>query len=283
MRWLGLCLAKSDPVTVNSIQPEPKSNHIMNYPRTIPAGLGAVAAIVLALTEVSSTQAAVIATTDAGTIAAFQSGATIESFDDLSALLITSYGAGQTVGAGQQFSTRNGATQPTFHSGGASPNDPVGNPGTPIGIFEPSGGIAGNVASPANVAGPLVINSTEAFNFAVMEVIFPSQASKVGFWLTSGSVLFQLRDASGNPLTTGDFEVTGTAGQFIGLTRGSADVTVAALVGLTEAFTIDDFTYATGGATSVPEPTSLLGGLLSCGLAGTFFALAKRRKHSDRT
>jgi len=256
-------------------------NRTMNYPRNTPAGLGTVAAITIALTAISSAQAAVIATTDAGTIAAFQSGATIETFDDLTALLITSYGAGQNVGAASQFSSRNALTQPTFHSGGASPNDPVGNPGTPIGIFEPSGGIAGNVASSANVAGPLVINSTEAFNFGFMEVIFPSQASKVGFWLTSGSVLFQLRDASGNNLTTGDFEVTGTAGQFIGITRDSADAKVAALVNLTESFTIDDFTYSTGGATSVPEPSSLLGGLLSLSLAGTFFGLANRRKSLD--
>jgi hypothetical protein len=249
----------------------------MNYPRIAPVGIGTVAAAFLAMVEVSPSQAAIIATTDAGTISAFQSGATIESFDDLNALLITSYDAGQTVGAGEQFSTRNGTTQPTFHSGGASPNDPVGNPGTPIGIYEPSGGISGNVVSPANVAGPLAINTDQAFSFGFMEVIFPSEASKVGFWLTSGSVLFQLRDATGNTLTTGDFEVTGTAGQFIGLTRDSADVTVAALVNLTEAFTIDDFTYATGGATSVPEPSSFLGGLLSLGFAGTFFGMARRR------
>lgn len=242
--------------------------------------LGAAVAVCVALAQAPAAHAVVIATTDAATIAAFQSGATIESFDDLSALVITSYVAGQTVGASEQFSTRNGLTQPTFHSGGASPNDPVGNPGTPIGIFEPTGGIAGDVRSPSNVAGPLVINSDEAFNFGFMEVIFPSTASRVGFWLTHGNVLLQLRDADGNTLTTGDFQVNGTAGQFIGIIRDSADVTVAAIVGSTEAFTIDDFTYASGGGTSVPEPASLLGGLMTLGFAGAFYRAANRRKQT---
>jgi hypothetical protein len=232
-------------------------------------------AVLVVMGAVSAGRAAVIATSDAGTIAAFQSGATIENFDDLSALLITSYAAGQTVGATEQFSTRNGLTQPTFHSGGGSPNDPVGNPGTPIGIFQPSGGISGDVSSPNNVGGPLVINSDEPFNFGFLEVIFPLDASKVGFWITHGSVSLQLRDIGGNPLTTGDFEVTGNAGQFIGISRGSADFTVAALFGAnqSEAFTIDDFTYSSGTSTSVPEPSSALAGLL----VGAFVWLARRR------
>jgi hypothetical protein len=206
--------------------------------------------LALALAMPVGAGAVIITTTDPAVVAAFQSGATVEDFDDLTALAITSYAAGQTVPAGAQFSSRGGATQPTFHSGGASPNDPVGNPGTPIGIFAPSGAIAGDVSSAPNVAGPLVINSDEAFNFGFMEVIFPSDVSRVGFWLTEGSVLFQLRDATGSPLTTGDFEVTASAGQFVGISRSASDVKVAALVGLTEAFTIDDFTFGT----PVPEP-----------------------------
>jgi hypothetical protein len=99
-----------------------------------------VVAVSLTLATALSTRAATITTTDAATAAAFQSGATIEGFDDFSALLITSYGAGQTVGPADRFSSRNGLTHPTFHSGGASPSDPVGNPGTPIGIFQPTGG-----------------------------------------------------------------------------------------------------------------------------------------------
>lgn len=241
-----------------------------------------VAAVFLAVATVAPVKAASLTTTDPALIAAFQSGATIEGFDDLSALLITSYGAGQTVGAAAQFSSRNGATHPTFHSGGASPNNPVGNPGTPIGIFQPAGGIAGNVASLDNVAGPLVINESEAFNFGFMEVIFPVGASRVGFWVTHGEVTMDLRDLDGNPLTTGDFLINGSAGQFIGISRDAADVRVAAIVGTTEAFTIDDFTFVMGTSSpSVPEPGSLAGSLLACLFAGAFIRVAKRRLNPE--
>jgi len=229
-------------------------------------------AVVLAMCIGSATHAAVIATGDTGQVGIFQTSATIENFDSLSGFSITSYASGQSVPAGSQFSSHNGLTMPTFHSGGASPNDPVGNPGTPIGIFAPSGGIAGDVVSLNNVAGPLVINSDEAFNFGFMEIILPSDGSKVGFWVTHGTVTLQLRDVAGNTLTTGDFEVTGSAGQFIGLSRDAADFRVAALIG-GEAFTIDDFTYIAGTATSVPEPGFALAGLL----AGALGWLARRR------
>ena len=84
---------------------------------------------------------------DASAVAQFQTGATVESFDDLAALTITTYDDGQTVPAANQFSSRNlvAFTSPFFNSGGASFNDPVGNPGTPIGIFDPDGAIAGEV------------------------------------------------------------------------------------------------------------------------------------------
>jgi hypothetical protein len=234
-----------------------------------------IVVVSFAILATVSTRAGIITTTDPAVIAAFQSGASIENFDDLDALLITSYAAGQTVPASAQFSSRDGATLPTFHSGGASPGDPVGNPGTPVGIFEPSGPIAGDVSSPNNVAGPLVINSDEAFNFGFMEVIIPNNASRIGFWLTSGSVLFQLRDETGNTLTTGDFEVTANAGFFVGITRDAADARVAALVGLTEAFTIDDFTWAgtTPPGTSVPET----GSFLTVALASALLWLGSRK------
>lgn len=234
------------------------------------------APLALALGTVAPAQALIITTTDASVIAAFQSGATVEDFDDLTAFPITSYAAGQTVDSGAQFSSRDGATQPTFHSGGASPNDPVGNPGTPIGIFAPSGAIAGDVQSPENVAGPLVINSDEAFNFGFLEVIFPSNVATVGFWLTHGSVLFQLRDDTGNTLTTGDFEVSASEGQFVGISRDTADVKVAALVPSTEALTIDDFTYSVN---PVPEA----GTLLDLAPAGALLWLTRRSRRATPT
>jgi hypothetical protein len=116
---------------------------------------------------------------DTSAVAAFQAGATVKNFDDLPALTITSYDSGQAVPSANQFSSRDlvAFTAPFFNSGGASFNDPVGNPGTPIGIFDPDGAIAGDVQSTNNVAGPLVVGSDEAFNNGFMEVIFPPTSS----------------------------------------------------------------------------------------------------------
>src|SRR3712207_4181567 len=87
-----------------------------------------------------------IITTDPAVAAAFQVGATIENFDNLPAFTITSYANGQLVPPANRFSSRNTSsfTSPFYNSGGASFNNPVGNPGTPIGIFDPSGAIAGD-------------------------------------------------------------------------------------------------------------------------------------------
>jgi hypothetical protein len=129
----------------------------------------------------------------------------------------------------------------------------------------------------------LVINETEAFNFGFMEVIFPVGASSVGFWVTFGQVTMDLRDVNGNPLTTGDVTVSGSTGQFIGITRGAADIRVAAIVGTTEAFTIDDFTYVMGASSpSVPEPAGAAGGILASLFAGAFLTAANRRMKPTR-
>jgi hypothetical protein len=195
----------------------------------------------------------VIVTSDPNEVALFQTGATIEDFDDLAALTITSYDDGQSVPAANQFSSRDLAafTSPFFNSGGASFNDPVGNPGTPIGIFDPDGAIAGEVQSPANVAGPLTVGTDQAFDNGFMEVIFPADVIRVGFWITHGTdIQLILKDANNTNHSTGDFSVTGSAGEFIGIQRDAADVRGVTIV--FDAFTIDDFTYST---TPIPEPS----------------------------
>jgi PEP-CTERM motif len=213
----------------------------------------------------------IVITTDAGVVAAFQAGATIENFDDLAALTITSYASGQTVPIADQFSSRSPSifTSPFYNSGGASFNDPVGNPGTPIGIFAPSGTIAGDVVSGTHVAGPLATGSDEAFNNGFMEVIFPADMQLVGFWIThaSGPITMFLKDSTNTNLTTGDFQVTGSGSQFIGIRRDSADIR-GITIGFTESFTIDDFTFS-----AVPEPA--VTGLLALGLLG-LVALRRR-------
>ena len=211
-------------------------------------------------------KATVLITTDPNAVAAFQAGATVENFDNLTALTITSYASGQTVPAADQFSSRDTSsfTSPFYNSGGASFNDPVGNPGTPIGIYTPSGAIAGNVRSGTNVAGPLAGGSTEAFNNGFMEVIFPTDVARVGFWIThaSGPLTMFLKDATNTNLLTGDVQVTGSEGQFIGIQRPSTDVR-GITIGFTESFTLDDFTYS-AATTLVPEPATT--GLVALGL-----------------
>jgi hypothetical protein len=213
----------------------------------------------------------VVITSDPNEAAQFQVGATIEGFDDLAALTITSYDDGQTVPAANQFSSRDlsAFTSPFFNSGGASFNDPVGNPGTPIGIFDPDGAIAGDVRSPDNVAGPLTVGTDQAFDNGFMEVIFPADVQRVGFWITAGTdVQLILKDANNTNLSTGDFSVTGDAGQFIGIQRDTPDVRGVTI--LFDAFTIDDFTYA---ATPIPEPSTFV--MVALGLT----ALVGRRRH----
>jgi VPDSG-CTERM motif len=225
-----------------------------------------------------NSNALVVTTTDPSVVASFQAGATIEHFDDLPALPITSYSSGQTVPAADQFSSRNliSFTSPFYNSGGASFNDPVSNPGTPIGIFAPGGGIAGDVKSGTHVAGPLVVGSDEAFNNGFMEVIFPTDIQLVGFSITHASspITMFLKDSTNTNLSTGDFQVTGSQGDFIGIKRNSADVR-GITVGFTESFTIDDFTFSAAPVTTVPD-TSSTAGLLAISLAGLFY-FARRR------
>jgi hypothetical protein len=213
--------------------------------------------------------ALIVNTSNAGEVADFQEGAEVEDFDDLDGHPVQSYAAGQNVPAGSRFSTRNGNLFPTFHSGGASPNDPVGNPGTPIAIVSPAGPIVDDVVSGENVAAPVVILSDELWNGGFMEVIFPNDINKVGLWVTHGSVTMFMRDRFGSNLTDGDVEVTGTAGSFIGIERPTADVSVAALIVQGgDAYTFDDFTYAP----EAPAPLGAAAGLLVLGLAGRFRA-----------
>jgi hypothetical protein len=212
-----------------------------------------------------------IATMNPSQIATFQGGATVEGFDTfppstITGLTIDSYNV-VAVPQGSRFSSRDTTTftSPFFNSGGASFGNPVGNPGVPIGIFTPTGAtIGGDVKSPTNVAGPLTGDgSFEAFNNGFMEVIFPADMIRVGFWIThsSGSITLITKDLNNQNLSTGDFQVTGTKGQFIGIQRDSADIR-GVTIGFTQAFTIDDFTYS---STPIPEPSSLF--LIATGLA----------------
>jgi hypothetical protein len=221
--------------------------------------LSFASSLVVCLVGMQSTESSALAliTSNSSEVAQFQTGATVENFDDLSAFTITSYNNGQTVPSGNQFHSRNLSTftSPFFNSGGATPSNPVGNPGTPIGIFDPDEGIAGDVKSLNNVAGPLAVSTDTAFSNGFMEVIFPANVRRVGFWITHGNITLFLKDSTNTNLATGDFQVTGSAGQFVGIQRDTADVG-GLTIGFPEAFTIDDFTYSS--TAMIPEPTSFL-------------------------
>ncbi len=254
----------------------------MNVPssqgETAMSWMRGVALVVLVAMQPTLSSALSLTTSNAAEVALFQTGATVENFDDLAALGITSYDAAQVVPAANRFSSRNLAafTSAFFNSGGTSFNDPIGNPGTPIGIFAPSGAIAGDTHSPNNVAGPLLGDgSFQAFSNGFMEVIFPADVSRVGFWVTQGSITLFLKDSNNTNLATGDFQVSGNAGQFIGIQRDTADVR-GVTIGFTQAFTIDDFTYS--GTAPVPEPASGL--LMTLGLTALVVWRRGRRRET---
>jgi predicted flap endonuclease-1-like 5' DNA nuclease len=222
--------------------------------------------------------ALILQTTNAGDVATFSAGMNVEHFEPgLDAAALGSYDPNQPIDPSTLFSSRDGTTSPTFHSGGASPGDPVGNPGQPICIVSPSAGISGDLVSSPNVAAPIDLGSQLPWNFGFMEVIFfPGNVERLGFWITHGSVRLDLRDRQGNNLTTGEVTVTGNEGEFIGISRGASDIAVAALTlsGGGDAFTIDDFVYAD----SVPEPAGAV--LLAVGALALGGARAARGRRA---
>ncbi|MBI1841911.1 MAG: hypothetical protein HYR88_13815 [Verrucomicrobia bacterium] len=225
-----------------------KISHCLGF--GIPAPL-ALVLLASGLGLAASGKTRILTTTNPAEAAAFMAGATVETFDDLPAMPISGYGPGQTVLAGASFGSRDGKSKPTFHSGGASPSDPVGNPGTPIAIVRPNGPLARDVISGKNVAAPLVVNTDELFDQGFMEVIFPVKVSRVGFWVTHGTVTWAARDENGSNIDirvrgdSTDDAIVGSAGQFVGISFDRAVVKVVALNG-GDSFTIDDLAYLEG-------------------------------------
>ncbi len=238
-----------------------------------------------ALGMTSAIQASVIVTTDPSVIAAFKAGATVENFDNLTATSITSYSPVILNSTTTTFSTRDAANTPTYDTGGATPTNPAGNPGAPVAVLAPSGGIAGDVASPNNVVGPALPSDfgaprtppLTALGANFMEVAMPAgkDAIKIGLFVTSGTVLVQIQDTNLQTLES----TTVSAGSFVGFTRNTADIRNVSIVSTTPSLTIDDFTYAFtastgggggggGGGSSVPETGSAINLALAVSLLG---------------
>jgi len=218
---------------------------------------------------------AVIDTTDPGTIAAFQSGATVIDFESISGVIpqsITAYTAGDPVNSTSFVFDQISGVQ--FSVGGApGTNEPA--------VYQLTGGIAGDAHSPTNVLGPVDFDFTTKFNSnALIEIFFPTKVSKVGFWLNPslGNVLIIAADTnfafSGQQETTLESSNV-TAGNFVGIERSTADIGGFKIIALdATGFSIDDFTFAAGATTTVPEPGTLaVLGIALCGLA-----LLRRKK-----
>jgi hypothetical protein len=169
-----------------------------------------------------------------------------------------------------------------FHSGGASFNDPVGNPGTPAALLQLSGGIASHARSGSNVMGSLEINSTTLDLTQFVEIVFTDTLKdRVGVWLnpTLGNVTISAFGATGNSLESG----TGTAGNFVGFQRATSDIKFISIVGGPNRFTVDDLTYGTSttstpGAAAAPEPGTLaLIGMIGFPVIGSIVRRKLRR------
>ena len=216
----------------------------------------------------SMSHATVVDTKDAGTIAAFQSGINVNNFESVPGVTpqaIENYNSGVTV-APTSF-VFNQLSGVEFSVGGmVGTNEPA--------VYQLNGTIAGDAHSPKNVLGPVDFDFTTKFNNqGLIEIFFPVKVSKVGFWLNPklGNVLLIAADT--NFAFSHETETTlemgnGTAGNFVGIERPTADIGGFKIQAMgSTGFTIDDFSY--GGAAVVPEPTTwafLLVALLALGI-----------------
>jgi hypothetical protein len=199
-------------------------------------------------------QATVIDTTDAGVVAAFQAGITVNDFESIIGRApqpISAYTGGAAIGddafvfdqlPGVQFSI----------GGQVGVNRPA--------LFALTGAIAVDAHSGNTVLGPVDFDATTNFTSSFIEVYFPTKVAKVGFWLNPSLGNPALLALDTNFAFSGEEEhvlesATGTAGHFIGFEHATADIggfKILATGGA--AFTIDDFSYGT--AAPVPEPAT---------------------------
>jgi hypothetical protein len=238
-----------------------------------------LACAVIGLGSITAAAAAGVNTTDAGVIAAFQSGLTVQTFESLAGRTpqpITAYTQGDAVSATSFVFNQVPGVQ--FSVGGAvGTNMPA--------LYQLGGTLAGNAHSGTTVLGPVDFDFTTKFGpGAFIEVFFPVKVSSVGFWLNPALGNVTLIAADTNFAFSGLTETTletfaGTAGRFVGISRPTADIGGFKIIGTgNTGFTIDDFSYGVSAVTApVPEPAEWM--LL---LGGAAAMAAWRRRGSQR-
>jgi len=228
--------------------------------------LSSFACAAISVGTITSAAAVAIDTTDAGVIAAFQSGLTVQTFDSLAGRTpqaITAYTQGVAVSPASFVFNQVPGVQ--FSVGGAvGTNMPA--------LYQLGGTIAANAHSGSTVLGPVDFDFTTKFGpGAFIEVFFPTKVSSVGFWLNPALGNVTLIAADTNFAFSGLTETTletgsGTAGRFAGISRPTADIGGFKIIGIGQTgFTVDDFSYGPAGVTTpIPEPAEwalLLGGI----------------------
>jgi len=229
---------------------------------------------ILAFT-LGSIHAAVIDTNNPATVAAFQAGATVISFENIAGRTpqsITSYTAGNPVSSTSFIFDQIVGVQ--FSVGGmVGTNEPA--------LYQLSGAIAGDAKSPTTVLGPVDFDFTTKFNNqGLIEIFFPTKVAKVGFWLNpalgNASIIAADTNFAFSHLPETNLETaTVTAGNFVGIQRPTADIGGFKIQALgATGFTIDDFTFGGAATTQIPEPGTMA--LFAAGLA--CISKLKRRK-----
>jgi PEP-CTERM motif len=230
----------------------------------------AVGALALGVAVSQAAQATVLVTNSNALIAAFQTGATVNTLEALPGLPTATLSDGTPLPSINQIYKINGGH---FHSGGASFNDLVGNPGAPSAVLDLTGALAGNARSGSHVLAPTHAgDSLDPTNATVcvdgtcfFEIEFTSPIAKFGAFIGFGNVQvtvkdrIKLSDGTDSSIDLEFFSVN--AGDFFGVTNATANIDSVTITFLNSTtFVLDDITtggVAGGGGNTVPEPGTL--------------------------
>ena len=220
-------------------------------------------------------QAGVVTTSNLAEVAAFQQGLNVQTFEDVGGRTPMSIDAFPAKPLPVSPAARVYDQVPGFRfSSGFKPGEVM------AGLFrlETDGGDGG--AGNTLLAGLSPDNETQFDRNELIEAYLPAKVAQLGFWLTPelgrARVYFLSSNFAFNPDETEELwdSVVVEAGQFVGLSRSSADIGGLKIIALTDrGFAIDDLSFGGSGSTQpVAEPASAwlaLAALLAAASAGT--------------